>query len=78
MTSKSGKFLKCVEDNFLSKVLSEPARRGALLDPLFENREGILGKLTVGSCFGSSDHELVVFNIFGVRIKKFSVGCSGL
>ena len=78
MTSKSGKFLKCVEDNFLSKVMSEPATRGALLDPLFEDKKGVVGELTVGGCFGSGDHELVEFNIFAVRIKKLSAGCSGL
>lgn len=30
MTSKSGKFLKGVEDSFRSKVLSEPSRRGVI------------------------------------------------
>ncbi|GAB0177355.1 anoctamin-2 [Grus japonensis] len=43
VTSKSGKFLKCVEDNTLSQVFSEPARKDALLDLLFVNREGLVG-----------------------------------
>lgn len=42
MTSKSGKVLKHIKDNFLSQVLREPTRKGAFLDLLFENREGAL------------------------------------
>lgn len=41
-TSKSGKVLKHIKDNFLSQVLREPTRKGAFLDLLFENREGAL------------------------------------
>ncbi|KAK4806962.1 hypothetical protein QYF61_027329 [Mycteria americana] len=43
VTSKSGKFLKYVEDNFLSQVLCEPTRKDALLGLLFVNREGLVG-----------------------------------
>ncbi|KAK4810895.1 hypothetical protein QYF61_013303 [Mycteria americana] len=47
-TSKSGKSLKFVEDdNFLSQVLSEPTRKGAFLDLLFVNREGLVGDVMV-------------------------------
>lgn len=35
-TNKLGKFLKHDEDNFPLQVLSEPTRKGALLDVLFE------------------------------------------
>lgn len=42
MTSKFGKFLKDVEDNLLSQVLSDPTRKGALLDMLFENRKDLV------------------------------------
>ncbi|KAK4810955.1 hypothetical protein QYF61_013363 [Mycteria americana] len=44
VTSRSWKSLKFVEDdNFLSQVLSEPTRKGAFLDLLFVNREGLVG-----------------------------------
>lgn len=46
MTSKSVKFLKFVEDNFLSQVLSEPIRKDALLD-FFVTREGIMRDVMV-------------------------------
>ncbi|GAB0207632.1 hypothetical protein GRJ2_003228900 [Grus japonensis] len=43
VTSRSGKFLKFVEDNFLAQVLRDPTRKDALLDLLFVNREGLVG-----------------------------------
>jgi len=63
MTSKSVKFLKYVEENFSSQVLSEPTRKGALLDLLYSNREGLMGDAIVGGCLGHSDHEMVEFKI---------------
>ncbi|NAW49622.1 hypothetical protein FGF92_23570, partial [Salmonella sp. gx-f5] len=37
-TSKSRRFMKHLDDNFLVQVLTEPTRKGALLDLLLENR----------------------------------------
>lgn len=37
--SKAVKFLKQAEDNFRSQILSEPTRKTALLNVLFENRK---------------------------------------
>jgi len=51
-----------VGDNFLSQVLSEPARKDALLDLLFVNREGLVGDVMVGGCLGHSDREIVECN----------------
>jgi len=42
VTSNSQKFLELVEDNFLSQVLSEPSRKGPLLDLSFVDREGLM------------------------------------
>jgi len=74
VTSKSGKFFKSMEDNFLSQVPSEPTRRDALLD-LFVNREGLMGDVMVGGCLGHSDHEILAFKIFGVMRKKGRQSC---
>ncbi|KAK4818300.1 LOW QUALITY PROTEIN: hypothetical protein QYF61_010762 [Mycteria americana] len=53
--SRSWKFLKFVgDDNFLSQVLSEPARKDALLDLLFVNREGLMGDVMVEPPFRST------------------------
>ncbi|GAB0180200.1 hypothetical protein GRJ2_000485300 [Grus japonensis] len=40
---QSRRFLECVEDNFLTQLVSELTREGALLDLLFVNREGLVG-----------------------------------
>ena len=39
---QSWRFLDCVGDNFLTQLVSEPTREGALLDLLFVDREGLV------------------------------------
>lgn len=68
VTSKSGKFLKSVEGNFLSQVLSEPARKDALPDLLFMNRGGLVA--VVGGSLGHSGHIMFEFEVFGAMRKK--------
>ncbi|GAB0179913.1 hypothetical protein GRJ2_000456600 [Grus japonensis] len=55
----SRRFLECVEDNFLTQLVSEPTREGALLDLLFANREGLVGDVMVGGRLGHSSHEMM-------------------
>ena len=52
-----------MEDNFLTQLVREPTRRGALLDLLFTNREGLVGDVEVGSCLGQSDYKMEEFSI---------------
>jgi len=40
-------FLQCVEDNFLTQLVSEPTREGALFDLLFANKEELVGDVVV-------------------------------
>lgn len=70
MTRKSGKFLKHVEDNFLSQVFSKPTRKDAFLHLLFLNREGLMEDVMGGGCLARSGHKMVKFNIFGLMGKK--------
>ena len=58
---QSRRFLECVEDNFLTQLVSEPTREGALLDLLFVNREGLVGDVMVGGCLEHTDHKIVLF-----------------
>ena len=44
-------------------------RKGATLDLLLVNREGLVGEVANGGCLGRSDHEVVEFKIFGDRRK---------
>ena len=40
-------------------------------EPLFTNREGLVGDVEVGGCLGQSDHKMVEFSILGeVRVGE--------
>ena len=69
-TNRSRKFLQHSEYNFLAQVLREPTRKGALLDLVFVNREGLMGEVVIGGCLGHSDHEVVEFQIIGDDRRK--------
>ncbi|GAB0203869.1 mitochondrial enolase superfamily member 1 [Grus japonensis] len=61
---ESRKFLECVDDNFLLQVIEEPTRRGATLDLILTNKEGLAGDVKLKGNLGCSDHEMVEFRIF--------------
>jgi len=52
----SRRFLGCVEETFLTQLMSEPARKGAPLGLLFVNREGFVGDVMAGGRLGHSNH----------------------
>ena len=54
-----------MEDNFLTQLVSEPSREGALLDLLLVNREELVGEVKVGGRLGCSDREMTEFPILG-------------
>ena len=60
---QSGRFLECVDDNFLLQVVEEPTRRGAMLDLVLTNKEGLVGNVKLKGSLGCSDHEMVEFKI---------------
>ncbi|GAB0176939.1 mitochondrial enolase superfamily member 1 [Grus japonensis] len=60
---QSRKFLECVDDNFLLQVTEEPTRRGAMLDLILTNKEGLVGDVKLKGSLGCSDHEMVEFKI---------------
>ncbi|GAB0203559.1 hypothetical protein GRJ2_002821500 [Grus japonensis] len=57
------KFLECVDDNFLLQVIEDPTRRGAMLDLVLTNKEGLVGDIKLKGSLGCSDHEMVEFRI---------------
>ena len=69
---QSRRFLECAEDNFLTQLVSEPAREGVPLDLLFVNREGLVGDVVVGGHLGHSDHEMIEFLILGEVRRRVS------
>ena len=62
---QSRRLLEWVEDSFLTQLVQEPTRGGALLDLLFTNSEGLVGDVKAGDCLGQSNHETVEFSILG-------------
>jgi len=53
------RFLQSIDDNFLMQVVEEPTRKGALLDLVLTNKEGLVEDVKVGGRLGCSDHEMV-------------------
>jgi len=66
---QSRRFLECVEDNFLTQLISEPIRGGASLDLLFIKREGLLGDVVIRGRLGLSDHDMIEFSVHG-EVKR--------
>ncbi|KAJ7396062.1 hypothetical protein BTVI_148843 [Pitangus sulphuratus] len=62
---QSKRFLECVDDNFFLQVIEEPMRRGAMLDLILTNKEGLVGNMKLLSSLGCSDHEVLKFKILG-------------
>lgn len=64
--------MKSVGDNFWSQVPSESARKDALLDFQFVNREGLVGYAVVAGWLCHSYHEMIEFRIFSAISTKVS------
>ncbi|PKU30746.1 dtw domain-containing protein 2 [Limosa lapponica baueri] len=62
---KSRKFLECVKDNFLLQMVEEPMWRGAMLDLILTNKEGLVGNVKLKVSLGCSDHKMVEFKVLG-------------
>lgn len=60
---QSRRFLQCIDDNFLMEMVDEPTRRGALLDLILTNQEGMVEVVKAEGSLGCSDHEVVEFRI---------------
>ncbi len=56
---QSKRFLECVDNHFLTHVTEEPTRRGAMLDLVLTNKEGLVGNVELKGSLGCSDHEMV-------------------
>jgi len=61
--AQSSRFLQSIDDNFLMQVVEEPTRKGALLDLLIKNKEGLVEDVKAAGRLGCSDHEMVEFRI---------------
>lgn len=57
------RFLECANHNFLTQVTEEPARRGAVLDPVLTNSEELVRDAVLQGSLGHSDNETVELKI---------------
>ena len=69
---QSRRFLDWVDDNFLLQVIEEPMRRGAILNFVLTNKEGLVGNAKLKSSHGCSDHEMEEFKILRAAMKAHS------
>ncbi|GAB0203750.1 hypothetical protein GRJ2_002840600 [Grus japonensis] len=61
---QSRRFLECIDGNFvLLQMIEEPTRRGAMLDLVLTNKEGLVGDVKLKGSLGCSDHEMVEIKI---------------
>ena len=56
---QSSRFLECIEDNFLSQVISTPTRGDAILDLVVTNASELVGDVNIRGSLGCRDHALV-------------------
>jgi len=56
---QSSRFLECIEDNFLSQVISTPTRGDAILHLVVTNVSELVGDVKIGGSLGCSDNALV-------------------
>jgi len=70
--TQSRSFLQSIDDNFLMQVVKEPTRKGALLDLVLTNKEGLVEDVKVGGRLGCSDHEIVEFRILSGGSRAIS------
>ncbi|GAB0199565.1 hypothetical protein GRJ2_002421900 [Grus japonensis] len=68
---QSRRFLEWTDDEFFLQVREEPTKRGAVLDLILTNKQG-LGGVEIKGSFGCSDYEMVEFRILraGRRVKS--------
>ncbi|GAB0184386.1 hypothetical protein GRJ2_000903900 [Grus japonensis] len=60
---QSRRFLECIDDNFLLQVIEYPTSRGAMLDLVLTNKEGLVENVKLKNSLGCSDHEMVEFQM---------------
>jgi len=61
-----------IDDNFLMQVVEEPTRKGALLDLVLKNKEGLVEYGKAGGSLCCRNHEIVEFRILRAGSRAIS------
>jgi len=69
---QSRRFLQRINGNILVQAVGEPTSKGALLDFVLTNKEGLVEDVKVGGRLGCSDHEMVEFSFLRGGSKVIS------
>ncbi|GAB0199978.1 hypothetical protein GRJ2_002463200 [Grus japonensis] len=69
---QSRRFVECIDYKVLLQVIEEPMRRGAMLDLILTNKEGLAGDVKLKGSLGCSDHEMVEFRILRAARRAHS------
>lgn len=75
---QSKRLLECVEDNFQTQLVRDPAREGTPLGLFFVHREGLAGDVMVRGFIEHSDHKKTVFSSQRGRERGLQSGYLGL
>ena len=62
----------CTDDNFLLQVTEDPTRRGAMLDLVLTDKEGLVGNVRLKGSLGCSDREMMEFKVLRAARKVHS------
>ena len=60
-------FIECVNDNFLFQGVTECTRSSNILDLVLTSEENMIDNVTVGEPFGSSDHQIIRFDLIACK-----------
>ena len=60
---ESNKFVKCINDNFLHQKVHDATRGENVLDLILVTDESMIREVNVGEPFGTSDHNIVRFEL---------------
>jgi len=69
---QSRRFLESIDNSLFLQMTEDTVRKGALLDFLLSNKEGLVGDVNVKGGLGGSEHEMVEFRSLraGKRVKS--------
>jgi len=69
---QSRSFVECIDDSFLLHVIEEPTRRGAMLDLVLTNKEGLVRNVKLKGTLGCSGHKMVELRILRATRRAHS------
>ena len=67
---RTHKFIRCLDNNYLSQVVNKPSRNRNFLDLIICSDENLVRNLSVDEPFESSDHQMIRFKLLSKASNK--------